>query len=59
MRIRTMEQQVASTFTQQRLIARLTSLFGLLALMLASIALYGLRRTMSAGGQMRSAYAWP
>jgi hypothetical protein len=36
-----MDQQVASTFSQQRLIARLTSLFGLLALVLASIGLYG------------------
>jgi predicted permease len=36
-----MDQQVASTFIQQRLIARLTSLFGLLALVLASIGLYG------------------
>jgi ABC-type antimicrobial peptide transport system permease subunit len=36
-----MEQQVASTFSQQRLIARLTSVFGILALVLASIGLYG------------------
>jgi len=36
-----MDQQVAATFSQQRLIARLTSLFGLLALVLASIGLYG------------------
>jgi ABC-type antimicrobial peptide transport system permease subunit len=33
---------VASTFSQQRLIARLTSLFGILALALASIGLYGI-----------------
>jgi predicted permease len=37
----TMDQQVAITFSQQRLIARLTTLFGLLALVLASIGLYG------------------
>jgi ABC-type antimicrobial peptide transport system permease subunit len=32
---------VATTFSQQRLIARLTSLFGILALVLASIGVYG------------------
>jgi predicted permease len=39
--IRTMKEQVAAQFTQQRLIARLTSLFGILSLILASIGLYG------------------
>ena len=39
--IRPLKEQVASQFTQQRLIARLTSLFGLLSLVLASIGLYG------------------
>ncbi len=39
--IHTLKQQVAGVFTQQRLIARLTSLFGFLALVLASIGLYG------------------
>lgn len=57
-RIQTMEQQVANTFTQQRLIARLTSLFGILALVLASIGLYGVtsynvgRRTNEIGVRM-------
>ncbi len=40
-RIQTLEDQVAGNFSQQRLIARLTSLFGILALTLASIGLYG------------------
>jgi predicted permease len=40
-RIQTLSEQVASTFSQQRLIAQLTSLFGILALVLASIGLYG------------------
>jgi ABC-type antimicrobial peptide transport system permease subunit len=39
--IRTLTEQVSSQFTQQRLIARLTSFFGVLSLVLASIGLYG------------------
>jgi predicted permease len=41
MSIRTLREQVANQFTQQRLIARLTSFFGVLSLVLASIGLYG------------------
>jgi predicted permease len=40
--IRTLGEQVAAVFAQQRLIARLTSLFGLLSLILVSIGMYGL-----------------
>jgi ABC-type antimicrobial peptide transport system permease subunit len=39
--IRTLSEQVASQFGQQRLIARLTAFFGLLSLVLSSIGLYG------------------
>jgi ABC-type antimicrobial peptide transport system permease subunit len=39
--MRTLREQVASQLTQQRLIARLTSFFGVLSLVLASIGLYG------------------
>jgi predicted permease len=39
--IRTLREQVASQFIQQRLLARLTSFFGILSLVLASIGLYG------------------
>jgi len=39
--IRTLTEQVAGQFRQQRLIARLTSFFGVLSLVLASIGLYG------------------
>jgi predicted permease len=39
--IRSLREQVASQFLQQRLIARLTSFFGFLSLVLASIGLYG------------------
>jgi len=39
--IHTLKEQVAGQFRQQRLIARLTSFFGILSLVLASIGLYG------------------
>jgi predicted permease len=39
--LHTVAEQVAGQFTQQRLIARLTSFFGVLSLVLASIGLYG------------------
>ena len=39
--IRTMKDQVSGQFSQQRLIAHLTSFFGVLSLVLASIGLYG------------------
>ncbi len=39
--MQSLSEQVANTFSQQRLIARLTSLFGILALVLASIGIYG------------------
>jgi ABC-type antimicrobial peptide transport system permease subunit len=39
--MQSLRQQVANNFSQQRLIARLTSLFGILALVVASIGLYG------------------
>ena len=39
--IRSLKEQVSGQFRQQRLMARLTSFFGLLSLVLASIGLYG------------------
>ncbi len=56
--IRTLREQVAGQFRQQRLIARLTSFFGVLSLVLASIGLYGVtaynagRRTNEIGVRM-------
>lgn len=41
MRMRSLRDQVESDFGQERLIARLTSMFGFLALVLASVGLYG------------------
>ena len=40
--IHTLHEQVAGQFTQPRLIARLTSFFGILSLLLAFIGLYGM-----------------
>jgi len=53
--VRSFGEQVSATFNQERLIARLTELFGLLALILASLGLYGVtaysvvRRTSEIG----------
>jgi predicted permease len=55
---KSLDYQVAGNFNQERLISRLTSLFGLLALILASVGLYGItaystaRRTSEIGLRM-------
>jgi predicted permease len=56
--IRTFGEQVSGNFTQDRLVARLTTLFGILSLVLASVGLYGVmsyfvvRRTSEIGIRM-------
>ena len=55
---RSLDSQVSGNFDQERLIARLTTLFGVLALILASVGLYGItaytvaRRTSEIGLRM-------
>jgi predicted permease len=40
-KFQTFDQQIADRFTEERMVARLTTLFGVLALLLATIGLYG------------------
>jgi predicted lysophospholipase L1 biosynthesis ABC-type transport system permease subunit len=65
--LRTFDNQLAGNFTEERVVSRLTGLFGLLALVLASVGLYGVmsyfvaKRTSEIGIRMalaRHGRAW-
>ncbi|HEY6306432.1 MAG TPA: ABC transporter permease [Candidatus Angelobacter sp.] len=47
-RMTSLQDQIAANFDQQRLVARLTTLYALLALVLASVGLYGVASYMAA-----------
>jgi len=57
-KFQTFDQQIADRFTEDRMVARLTTLFGILALLLATVGLYGVtaytaaRRTGEIGIRM-------
>jgi predicted permease len=57
-KFQTFDQQIADRFTEERMVARLTTLFGMLALLLATVGLYGVtayaaaRRTGEIGIRM-------
>ena len=57
-KFQTFDQQIADRFTEDRMVARLTTLFGALALLLATVGLYGVtaytaaRRTSEIGIRM-------
>jgi macrolide transport system ATP-binding/permease protein len=48
-KFQTFDEQIAGRFTEERMIARLTALFGALALLLAVVGLYGITTFAVAG----------
>jgi len=52
------DEQVGRSYTHQTIIARLSAFFGLVAVFLSSIGLYGISLIWSAAGQVKSGFAW-
>src|SRR5713226_9213247 len=57
-KFQTFDQQIADRFNEERMIARLTMLFGALALLLATIGLYGVNAHTSRGGLRKLGSGW-
>ena len=56
--LRTQREQIDATMQQERIFASLTAGFGLLALALACVGVYGVMAYSVARGLARSAFAW-
>jgi len=56
--VKTQNEQVDELLLQERMFAKLSSFFGLLALLLACVGLYGMCRTLWFEGSVRSEFAW-
>ena len=56
--LHSLDYQVAGNFTEERLVSRLTALFGALALVLASVGLYGITSYQVARRTSESGSAW-
>ncbi len=58
-KFQTFDDQIADRFTQERLVSRLMALFGGLALLLATIGLYGVTAYSVVRRTPEMASAWP
>ncbi len=58
-KFQTFDQQIADRFTEERTVARLRTLFGALALLLATVGLYGLATAESLAGAIPARHPPP